>query len=57
MIKVVLIDDEPLARSIVKEYLGAYENISVVQQCNDGFDGVKAIMQHQPDLIFRYSNA
>lgn len=52
MIKVVLIDDEPLARSIVKEYLGAYENITVVQECNDGFDGVKAIMQHQPDLIF-----
>ena len=52
MIKVVLIDDEPLARSIVKEYLGAHENITVVQECNDGFDGVKAIMQHQPDLIF-----
>jgi len=52
MIKVVLIDDEPLARSIVKEYLGAFENITVVQECNDGFDGVKAIMQHQPDLIF-----
>lgn len=52
MIKVVLIDDEPLARSIVKEYLEAYNNISVVQECNDGFDGVKAIMQHQPDLIF-----
>ena len=52
MIKVVLIDDEPLARSIVKEYLGAHENITMVQECNDGFDGVKAIMQHQPDLIF-----
>ncbi len=52
MIKVVLIDDEPLARSIVKEYLGAHENITVVQECNDGFNGVKAIMQHQPDLIF-----
>jgi len=52
MIKVVLIDDEPLARSIVKEYLNAYENIMVVQECNDGFEGVKAVMQHQPDLLF-----
>lgn len=52
MIKTVLIDDEPLARSIVKEYLQAYPDMEVVQECNDGFQGVKAIMQHQPDLVF-----
>lgn len=50
--KAILIDDEPLARSIVKEYLQHYPNIQVVQECNDGFEGVKAIMQHEPDLIF-----
>lgn len=52
MIKAILIDDEPLARLIVKEYLEAYPNITIVQECNDGFEAVKAIMQHQPDLIF-----
>ena len=52
MIKALLIDDEPLARSIIKEYLQHYPQIEVVQECNDGFEGVKAIMQHQPDLIF-----
>lgn len=52
MIKVLLIDDEPLARSVVKEYLQHYPQISIVQECSDGFEGVKAIMQHQPDLIF-----
>lgn len=52
MIKAILIDDEPLARSIVKEYLEDHPGISVVQECNDGFEGVKAIMQYQPDLIF-----
>jgi two-component system LytT family response regulator len=52
MIKAVLIDDEPLARSIVKEYLQSYKNIEVVQECGDGFDGVKAITQHQPELVF-----
>jgi two-component system, LytTR family, response regulator len=50
--KAILIDDEPLARSIVKEYLQHYPDIKVVQECNDGFEGVKAIMQHEPDLIF-----
>ncbi|MBP7262454.1 MAG: response regulator, partial [Bacteroidia bacterium] len=52
MIKALLIDDEPLARSIVREYLQNYPDIEIVQECNDGFEGVKAIQQHQPELIF-----
>ena len=50
--KAVIIDDEPLARLIIKEYLQAYPEIEVVQECNDGFEGLKAIQQHQPGLIF-----
>ena len=52
MIKAILIDDEPLARSIVKEFLQNHEQIEIVQECNDGFEGVKAIMQLKPNLIF-----
>ncbi|HEX5172474.1 MAG TPA: LytTR family DNA-binding domain-containing protein [Cyclobacteriaceae bacterium] len=52
MTKVILIDDEPLSREIIKSYLASYKNLLVVAECNDGFEGVKAIMQHQPDLIF-----
>ena len=49
---VILIDDEPLARSIVKEYLQDYPEIKIVAECNDGFQGLKAINQYEPDLIF-----
>jgi two-component system, LytTR family, response regulator len=52
MIRCVIIDDEPLARMIVKEYLSSYPEIEIVQECNDGFEGVKAIMQHNPELMF-----
>jgi two-component system LytT family response regulator len=52
MIKAIIIDDEPLARMIVQEYLQSYPAISVVQECGDGFEGIKAIQQHHPDLIF-----
>jgi two-component system LytT family response regulator len=52
MIKAVLIDDEPLARSIVAEYLQAYPEIEIVRECNDGFEGVKAINEFKPELIF-----
>lgn len=52
MIKAVLIDDEPLARSIVREYLQSYSEIVIAEECNDGFEGIKAITKHQPDLVF-----
>ncbi len=50
--KAIIIDDEPLARMVVKEYLQGYPHITLLQECNDGFEGLKAIQQHQPDLIF-----
>ncbi len=52
MIKVIIIDDEPLARDLIKEHLHAYAFLSVVAECGDGFEGMKAITQLQPDLIF-----
>jgi two-component system LytT family response regulator len=53
MKRVLIIDDEPLARMVVLEYLqGFKDQIEVLQECNDGFEGLKAIQQHQPDLIF-----
>lgn len=52
MISTILIDDEPLARTIIKEYLEEFPQITVLQECNDGFEGLKAIMQHKPQLVF-----
>jgi len=52
MMRVIIIDDEPLARGLVKEYLTSYPDIEVVAECGDGFEGVKAIALHKPDLIF-----
>ncbi|GGI28577.1 LytR/AlgR family response regulator transcription factor [Pedobacter mendelii] len=52
MIRTILIDDEPLARDIVKFYLSEYKEIEIVAECNDGFEGLKAITQHKPDLVF-----
>ena len=50
--KAVIIDDEPLARSIVKEYIESFPEVEIVAECNDGFEGVKAIQQSKPDVIF-----
>jgi two-component system LytT family response regulator len=50
--KIIIIDDEPLARSIIREYLQFHPELSLIAECNDGFEGVKGIQQFQPDLIF-----
>src|ERR1700712_514040 len=50
--KIIIIDDEPLARSIIKEYLQHHPDLELMSECNDGFEGVKAIQQMQPHLIF-----
>jgi len=50
--KVIIIDDEPLARSIIREYLQFHPELELISECHDGFEGVKAISQYRPDLIF-----
>ncbi|MGM0582535.1 MAG: LytR/AlgR family response regulator transcription factor [Bacteroidota bacterium] len=52
MIRTIIIDDEPLATGIVQEYLGDSKDFEVLAVCHDGFEGLKAIQKHQPDLIF-----
>ncbi|MEZ2336296.1 LytR/AlgR family response regulator transcription factor [Mucilaginibacter sp. RCC_168] len=52
MRRALIIDDEPLARMVVKEYLQNFSEIELLQECGDGFEGLKAIQQYQPDLIF-----
>src|SRR5471030_3068910 len=52
MMRALVIDDEPLARMVVREYLMDFPQIEVLQECGDGFEGVKAINQLKPDLIF-----
>jgi two-component system LytT family response regulator len=52
MYRVIIIDDEPLARGLVGEYLREHADFTVLQECGDGFEGMKAIQQGKPDLIF-----
>lgn len=52
MFRVLIIDDEPLACDLVDEYLEEFEQIEVVGRCHDGFEGMKAIAEKRPDLIF-----
>ncbi|WP_288370822.1 LytTR family DNA-binding domain-containing protein [uncultured Algoriphagus sp.] len=52
MIKTLIIDDEPLAAGIVEEFLRSDSRFEILEICQDGFEGLKAIQKHQPNLIF-----
>lgn len=51
-ITAVIVDDEELARRLLREYLGSVPDIRVVAECANGFEAVKAIAEHKPDLAF-----
>ncbi len=52
MIKVIVVDDEPLATELIKEYLMDYRDFEVVDICGNGFEALKSIQKSAPDLIF-----
>jgi two-component system LytT family response regulator len=52
MIRVAIIDDEPLAHEILQEYLNENGDIEVVGNYFNGFEGIKGIQEMNPDLIF-----
>jgi len=49
---IVIIDDEVLAREVVKNYLKSFSNLQLVAECSNGFEGVKVINELNPDLLF-----
>jgi len=51
-LRVVIVDDEPLARAVVREYIGAQPGIEIVAECANGFEAVKAVSELAPDLVF-----
>lgn len=52
MIKIVIIDDEPLARSLLRNFLGEIADAEIVGEYENGFDGLKGITTLKPDLVF-----
>ncbi len=51
-IKVLIIDDEPPARELVRHYLTSFHGIEIAAECENGFEALRAINEMKPDLIF-----
>jgi two-component system LytT family response regulator len=50
--RVIIVDDEDLARGLVREFLAKHADIEIVAECANGFDAVKAITELDPELVF-----
>jgi len=51
-IRTIIVEDEELARKLLKSFLSEAENIELIAECENGFEGVKTINELKPDLIF-----
>ncbi len=48
----ILVDDEALAREALRNHLSEFENIEIVDECENGFEAVKSIRKNKPDIVF-----
>lgn len=52
MIQVMIVDDEPLARSGIREYLGPEPDVEILAECATGEEAIREIRRRRPDLVF-----
>jgi two-component system LytT family response regulator len=50
--RVLIVDDEPLARDVVRDLLGRIEGVTVVGECGDGVRAIDAVRDLEPDVVF-----
>lgn len=51
-IRTIIVEDEELARNLLRSYIKDLEDIDLLCECENGFEGVKAINELKPDLVF-----
>jgi two-component system, LytTR family, response regulator len=52
VLRAIVVDDQDLARGFLRELLSAHPEIEIAAECANGFEAVKAIAEHAPDLVF-----
>ncbi len=51
-LRTIIVEDEELARHLMKSFLNDIEGIELIAECENGFEGVKMINELKPDLVF-----
>lgn len=51
-IRALVVDDEPLARAMIREMLEGDSEVEIVGECVNGLEAVEAIKSSTPDIVF-----
>jgi two-component system LytT family response regulator len=51
-IRAVIVDDEELARQVLREFLSPHHEVEIAAECANGFEAVKVVAEQKPDLVF-----
>jgi two-component system, LytTR family, response regulator len=51
-LRTLIVDDEELARKVLRELLSVHDEIEIVAECKNGLEAVKSVAEHKPDLLF-----
>jgi two-component system LytT family response regulator len=51
-LRAVIVDDEELARALLREFVESSTGVEILAECANGFEAVKAISEKKPDLVF-----
>ncbi|MBV2247482.1 MAG: LytTR family DNA-binding domain-containing protein [Lentimicrobium sp.] len=51
-VKILIVDDEPPARELLKQYLVHYPGLEIIGECENGFEALKMIQEFSPQLVF-----
>lgn len=52
IMRAVIVDDEPLARQVLREMLAGEPDLEIVAECANGFEAVRAVAELKPELLF-----
>src|SRR5580704_10132880 len=50
--RVLIVDDEPLARDVIRGLLSRLDGVTVVGECGDGVRAIDAVRTLEPDIVF-----
>src|SRR4051812_39734714 len=51
-LKILVVDDEPLARDVIKQFCSKYEQLTIAGECASGLQAVQAMEEQHPDIVF-----
>ena len=51
-LRVVVVDDEPLARAALRELLSSDGDVELVRECSNGDEALEALRSLRPDVVF-----